>query len=342
MTGAAALETSGSVDDVTGGHALAGIGPCIELTSASPVVMPTRSSSPSSTANVADRERGPYGALRVVLVRHRRAEQRHHSVADELLHRAAVVFELRANARVVRAEDGLHVLRVHRLRLRREADEVAEQDRDDFALSARHRERVRRGRAVGSVGGTDQAGVGGAVKAAADMLDVVGGRTQLRKAGARYVGRCPFHEERTPSFSVNPVDKLFYCFGCGKGGDLISFVRETESLDFAGAIEWLGDRFRVPLEYEETSPAADAARKRRERLYRGARAVDGVLRALPVGDRGGRAGSGVSRGRGLERGDLPGVPARALADLARARAQGCREGIHAARAGCCRAREPAR
>ena len=106
-----------------------------------------------------------------------------------------------------------------------------------------------------------------AVKAAADMLDVVGGRTQLRKAGARYVGRCPFHEERTPSFSVNPVDKLFYCFGCGKGGDLISFVRETENIDFAGAIEWLGERFRVPLAYEETSPAADAARKRRERLY---------------------------------------------------------------------------
>jgi DNA primase len=106
-----------------------------------------------------------------------------------------------------------------------------------------------------------------AVKAAADMLDVVGGRTQLRKAGARYVGRCPFHEERTPSFSVNAVDKLFYCFGCGKGGDLISFVRETENLDFAEAIEWLGERFRVPLEYEETSPAADAARNRRERLY---------------------------------------------------------------------------
>ena len=105
------------------------------------------------------------------------------------------------------------------------------------------------------------------VKAAADMLDVVGARTQLKKAGARYTGRCPFHEERTPSFSVNPVDKLFYCFGCGKGGDLISFVRETENLDFAGAIEWLGERFRVPLEYEETSPAADAARKRRERLY---------------------------------------------------------------------------
>jgi DNA primase len=105
-----------------------------------------------------------------------------------------------------------------------------------------------------------------AVKVAADMLDVVGARTQLRKSGARYVGRCVFHEERTPSFSVNPADKLFYCFGCGKGGDLISFVRETENLDFTGAIEWLADRFRVTLEYEEASPAVEAKRKHRDRL----------------------------------------------------------------------------
>lgn len=104
------------------------------------------------------------------------------------------------------------------------------------------------------------------VKAAADMVEVVSARTPLRKAGARYVGRCPFHEERTPSFSVNPVDKLYYCFGCHRGGDLISFVRETESLDFAGAVEWLAKRFRVPLEYEETSPQQDAERRRRERL----------------------------------------------------------------------------
>ncbi len=105
------------------------------------------------------------------------------------------------------------------------------------------------------------------VKTVADVLDVVGARTQLKKSGARYTGRCPFHEERTPSFSVNAVDKLFYCFGCGKGGDLISFVRETENLDFTGAIEWLAERFRVTLEYEESSPAADEARRRRERLY---------------------------------------------------------------------------
>ena len=100
------------------------------------------------------------------------------------------------------------------------------------------------------------------------MVEVVSGRTQLRRAsGSRYMGRCPFHEEKTPSFSVNPVDKLYYCFGCGKGGDLISFVRETENLDFVGAVEWLGERFRVPLEYEESSPRVEAERHRRGRLY---------------------------------------------------------------------------
>jgi len=106
-----------------------------------------------------------------------------------------------------------------------------------------------------------------AVVAAADMVEVVSGRTPLRKAGARYSGRCPFHEERTPSFSVNPVEKLYHCFGCGTGGDVISFVRETESVDFVGAVEWLAQRFRVTLEYEETSPLVEAARQRRDRLH---------------------------------------------------------------------------
>jgi DNA primase len=106
------------------------------------------------------------------------------------------------------------------------------------------------------------------VVAAADMVEVVSARTPLRRAsGSRFTGRCPFHEEKTPSFSVNPVDKLYYCFGCGKGGDVISFVRETEGLDFVGAVEWLADRFRVPIEVEEASPRVEAERRRRERMY---------------------------------------------------------------------------
>ncbi|MGZ8717193.1 MAG: DNA primase, partial [Gaiellaceae bacterium] len=104
------------------------------------------------------------------------------------------------------------------------------------------------------------------VVAAADIVEVVSQRTSLRKQGTRYVGRCPFHDERTPSFSVNAVDKLYYCFGCSRGGDVVRFVQETENLDFVGAIEALAERFRVKLEYDESSPQADAARARRERL----------------------------------------------------------------------------
>ncbi len=104
------------------------------------------------------------------------------------------------------------------------------------------------------------------VVAAADMVEVVQGRTQLRKAGARWVGLCPFHAEKTPSFGINPVEKLFYCHGCHKGGDLITFVRETEGLDFAQAVEWLAERTRMQVEYEETSPVQEARRKRRDRL----------------------------------------------------------------------------
>src|SRR5215204_489473 len=90
------------------------------------------------------------------------------------------------------------------------------------------------------------------------MAAVVELRTQLRKGGGgELTGRCPFHDERTPSFWLNPVKQLYYCFGCGAKGDLISFVRETEGLDFAEAVEWLADRFNVPLEYEEASPGQD-------------------------------------------------------------------------------------
>jgi DNA primase len=107
-----------------------------------------------------------------------------------------------------------------------------------------------------------------AVRHAADFAAIVEQRTHLRKgSGGQLMGRCPFHDERTPSFSVNPTKQLFYCFGCGAKGDLISFVRETEGLDFAGAVEWLAERFNVALEYEERSPAQEAARKRRERLH---------------------------------------------------------------------------
>jgi DNA primase len=102
-----------------------------------------------------------------------------------------------------------------------------------------------------------------AVRAAVDMVDLVGGRTQLKREGSRFTARCPFHEERTASFSLDPVAKLYHCFGCQRGGDAFSFVQEAENLDFVGAVEWLGERYGVELLYEESSP--DAARRRDER-----------------------------------------------------------------------------
>lgn len=91
------------------------------------------------------------------------------------------------------------------------------------------------------------------VKLRVNIVDVVGRVATLRKAGSRFKGLCPFHNEKSPSFHVDP-DKGFYkCFGCGKAGDIITFVRETEQLTFTEAMETLGKRFGIPIEYEEGS-----------------------------------------------------------------------------------------
>jgi DNA primase len=105
------------------------------------------------------------------------------------------------------------------------------------------------------------------VRDAVDMIDLVSSRTELRRAGAnRMTGLCPFHDERTPSFGINPAEKVYYCFGCQASGDAFTFVMETEGVDFKGALELLADRFNVPLELEEEDPRAAEVRKRLERL----------------------------------------------------------------------------
>ena len=104
------------------------------------------------------------------------------------------------------------------------------------------------------------------VKDAADIVEVVSAYTELRRSGQRFVGLCPFHDERTPSFSVNAGEKVYHCFGCGVGGDVITFVEEKEGLAFADAVEALADRYGVEVEREQEDPQAEAARKRRGRL----------------------------------------------------------------------------
>ncbi len=106
------------------------------------------------------------------------------------------------------------------------------------------------------------------VRDAVDMIALVSARTELRRAGAtEWVGLCPFHDERTPSFGVNPDEKVYHCFGCQASGDAFKFVMETEGLDFTGALEALADRFGVQLETEAEDPGAASRRQRRERLH---------------------------------------------------------------------------
>src|SRR5688572_11619100 len=92
------------------------------------------------------------------------------------------------------------------------------------------------------------------IKMRVNLADVISRVVTLRKAGgARLKGLCPFHNEKTPSFHVD-TDKGFYkCFGCGKAGDAITFVRDTEQLGFTEAVEALGQRFNIVIEYEEGS-----------------------------------------------------------------------------------------
>jgi DNA primase len=106
------------------------------------------------------------------------------------------------------------------------------------------------------------------VKDAVDMVELVGGRTDLRRVGTRWTGLCPFHDERTPSFSVNAEHKRYHCFGCGVSGDAIDFVQELESLDFVGALEVLAERYNVELKREAEDPEAEQRRLRRERLLK--------------------------------------------------------------------------
>ncbi|MFM8762017.1 MAG: DNA primase [Solirubrobacterales bacterium] len=104
------------------------------------------------------------------------------------------------------------------------------------------------------------------VRQAADIVEIVSAKSELKRSGRQYMGICPFHDERSPSFSVDPENKVFHCFGCGEGGDLFRFVELTEGVDFRGAVEFLSDRYSVPLELTDEDPRSAEKRKRRERL----------------------------------------------------------------------------
>ncbi|MEI2702080.1 MAG: DNA primase [Baekduia sp.] len=105
------------------------------------------------------------------------------------------------------------------------------------------------------------------VREATDIVDLVGSRTDLRRSGpTRFTGTCPFHEDRSPSFGIDVDKGVYHCFGCGAGGDIFTFVQETENVDFVGALEYLAQRYGVELQVADEDPKAAERRQRHERL----------------------------------------------------------------------------
>ena len=88
------------------------------------------------------------------------------------------------------------------------------------------------------------------IRAASDIVDVIGTYLPLKKAGANFTALCPFHKEKTPSFNVNAHKQIFHCFGCHKGGDVFTFVKEYESIGFVDAVRRLAERAKIPLEFD--------------------------------------------------------------------------------------------
>ena len=100
-----------------------------------------------------------------------------------------------------------------------------------------------------------------------DIVDVISGYVQLKKKGSTYFGLCPFHSEKSPSFSVTPGKQMYYCFGCGAGGNVYTFLMEYENFTFPEAVEYLAERCGMPLpKAEEESPEAKREADQKSRL----------------------------------------------------------------------------
>jgi DNA primase len=127
------------------------------------------------------------------------------------------------------------------------------------------------------------------VRQAIDIVEVVSEHVRLKRQGARFVGLCPFHKEKSPSFSVDPKERLFYCFGCHRGGDAITFVRDTEGVGFFEAVRALAERFNVPLPEAEEGQDAERASRQEAVLHAlrwAGRWFYGQLTKTPEGERG--------------------------------------------------------
>ena len=97
--------------------------------------------------------------------------------------------------------------------------------------------------------------------------DVIGAFVPLKKRGVNYIGLCPFHDEKTPSFNVNPVKGIFKCFGCGEGGSAISFLMKHQHYTYYESLKWLADFYHIKIEETELSEEEKQERSERDRLF---------------------------------------------------------------------------
>jgi DNA primase len=122
-----------------------------------------------------------------------------------------------------------------------------------------------------------------AINQSLNIVDIVSQYVTLKPSGGRYVGLCPFHQEKTPSFSVTPERNLFYCFGCHKGGNIFTFVMEMEKVSFSEAVELLAKKAGVSIEIGERGEG-DKERDALLSLYEGvARSFNYILINTPQG-----------------------------------------------------------
>ncbi len=100
-----------------------------------------------------------------------------------------------------------------------------------------------------------------------DIIDIVGTFVKLKKRGANYLGLCPFHNEKSPSFTVSPAKEIYKCFGCGRSGNSISFLMEAEKYSYVEALRWLANKYGVEIEETETSPEYKQQQQTADSLY---------------------------------------------------------------------------
>jgi DNA primase len=100
-----------------------------------------------------------------------------------------------------------------------------------------------------------------------DIIDVVGEFVKLKKRGTNFIGNCPFHNEKSPSFTVSPAKEIYKCFGCGKSGNTITFLMEHEKYSYVESLRWLAARYNIEIEETESSPAQKLAQQVADSLY---------------------------------------------------------------------------